>query len=53
MTAAAETAVASETATVATTRGSMPTPVLRKQRQREGQREERREGTEATHMATL
>jgi hypothetical protein len=48
--AAAETAVASKAATVATTRGSMPTSMLRKQRQREGQQEERREGTEATHM---
>ena len=53
MSAAAKTVVASEAATVATTRRSMPTPVLRKQRQSEGQREERREGTEATHMRLL
>lgn len=51
--AAAETAVAAEAATVPATRGGMPTPVLRKQRQRKGQRKERREGTEATHMAIL
>jgi hypothetical protein len=51
--AAAETAVASKAATVATTRGSVPTPMLRKQRQHEGQQEERREGTEATHIAVL
>lgn len=52
--AAAETAVASKaTAAVATTRRCMPTSMLRKQRQREGQREERREGTEATHIALL
>jgi hypothetical protein len=38
---------------VAATRGGMPTPVLRKQRQHKGQRDERREGTEATHMAIL
>ena len=47
---AAETAVAAETATVATTRRCMPTPALRKQRQRKGQRDDRREGTEATHI---
>jgi hypothetical protein len=51
--AAAKTAVASKAATVAATRGSMPTSMLRKQRQRKGQQEERREGTEATHILPI
>jgi hypothetical protein len=45
----AETAVATEAAATMAARGRMPTPVLRHQRQREGQRDERREDTEATH----
>ena len=47
--AAAETTVARKAATVATTRRCMPTSMLCKQRQRESKRDERREGTEATH----